>query len=169
MRSRLRAEHRAQGCDRRRIVELIRVRRHQRLADLPSLQRLISLRGVDARAPLVTEVPVTGASLRTLASVQPERYPVFLDSAALGPLARFSVLAAAPSAAMFRDAQGDLIGQGVTPGAGGFLDNLESWFRRDAAPRGAHPKTSPFLGGWIVYLGYEVAAEIEPRLRLPSA
>jgi anthranilate synthase component 1 len=127
------------------------------------------LRGVDARAPLITEVPVTGASLRTLASVQPERYPVFLDSAALGPLARFSVLAAAPSAAMFRDAQGELIGQGVTPGAGGFLDNLESWFRRDAAPRGVHPKTSPFLGGWIVYLGYEVAAEIEPRLRLPPA
>jgi anthranilate synthase component 1 len=27
----------------------------------------------------------------------------------------------------------------------------------------------PFLGGWIVYLGYEVAAEVEPRLHLPPA
>jgi anthranilate synthase component I len=128
------------------------------------------LRGVDARAPLITAVPVSGASLRTLASLQAARYPVFFDSAARGPLARFSLLAAAPRAAMYRDAHGALIGQGMTPGAGGFLDNLESWFRRDAAPpRDAGPKRLPFLGGWIVYLGYEVAAEIEPRLRLPLA
>jgi anthranilate synthase component 1 len=128
------------------------------------------LRGVDARAPLITAVSVTGASLRTLASLQAERYPVFFDSAAQGPLARFSLLAAAPGAAMFRDAHGALIGQGMTPAAGGFLDNLEAWFQRDAAPqRDERPKPFPFIGGWIVYLGYEVAAEIEPRLRLPVA
>lgn len=128
------------------------------------------MRGVDARAPLITAVPVTGASLRTLASLQAARYPVFFDSAAQGPLARFSLLAAAPSAAIFRDAHGALIGQDMTTGIGGFLDNLESWFRRDAArPREGGPKPFPFMGGWIVYLGYEVAAEIEPRLRLPVA
>ncbi len=27
----------------------------------------------------------------------------------------------------------------------------------------------PFSGGWLVYLGYEIAAEIEPRLALPRS
>ncbi|MEO8017249.1 MAG: aminodeoxychorismate synthase component I [Pseudomonadota bacterium] len=126
------------------------------------------MRGVDARAPLITAVPVSAVSLRTLAAVHPVRYPVFFDSAALGPLARFSVLAAKPSAALFRDTEGKLSGQGMTPVAGGFLDNLEAWFRREAVAQ-VPEKRLPFLGGWFVYLGYEVAAEIEARLRLPVA
>jgi anthranilate synthase component 1 len=93
---------------------------------------------------------------------------VFFDSAAQGPLARFSVLAAEPSAALFRDAQGALSAQGMTPVAGGFLDNLEAWFRREALSA-TDAKPLPFLGGWFVYLGYEVAQEIEPRLHLPAA
>ena len=128
------------------------------------------MRGVDARAPLITEVSVSGSSLRTLASIHATRYPVFLDSAAQGPLSRFSVLSAAPVAALFRNAQGALSGQGMMPGAGGFLDNLEAWFRRESSsPAESGAKSLPFLGGWIVYLGYEVVAEIEPRLRLPEA
>jgi anthranilate synthase component 1 len=128
------------------------------------------LRGVDA-APLITAVPVSGAALRTLAATQAARYPVFFDSAAQGPLARFSVLSAAPSAALFRDADGRLHAEGLIPVAGGFLDNLEHWFRAEAMPPmpGGPLKPLPFLGGWFVYLGYEVAAEIEPRLRLPVA
>jgi anthranilate synthase component 1 len=122
---------------------------------------------VETRAPLIAAVPVSSAALRTLAATRAHRYPVFLDSAAAGPLARYSVLAAEPRAALFRDATGGLRGRGITPGAGGFFDNLEAWFRREGAlvPK----KTLPFLGGWFVYLGYEAAAEIEPRLRLPAA
>jgi len=99
------------------------------------------------------------------------RYPVFFDSAAEGPLARFSVLAAEPRAALFRDAQGQLSGQGITTVTGGFLDNLEVWYRRETAtiPSEGVGKPLPFLGGWFVYLGYEVAAEIEPHLKLPPA
>jgi anthranilate synthase component I len=109
--------------------------------------------------------------LRTLAATQAERYPVFFDSAAEGPLARYSVLAAAPRASLFRDARGRLQGQGITQVAGGFFDNLEAWYRSDAEkPAVAAPKKPlPFLGGWFVYLGYEVAAEIEPHLQLPVA
>jgi anthranilate synthase component 1 len=92
---------------------------------------------------------------------------VFFDSAAEGPLARYSVLAAQPRAALFRDANGGLHGQAITPVAGGFFDNLEAWYRREAAT--AARKPLPFLGGWFVYLGYEVAAEIEPHLHLPAA
>ena len=129
------------------------------------------MRGVDARAPLITAVAVSGASLRTLSASQPARYPVFFDSAAEGPLARYSVLAAEPSAALFRDARGHLRGRGMTPVAGGFLDNLEAWFQREslAAASGESRKPFPFMGGWFVFLGYEVAAEIEPRLQLPPA
>ena len=122
---------------------------------------------MDARAPLVTAVPVSSTTLRTLAASRADRYPVFFDSAAEGPLARYSVLAAEPRAALFRDAVGKLHGQGITPGAGGFFDHLEAWFRNERAITSQKPL--PFLGGWFVYLGYEVAAEIESHLHLPTA
>jgi anthranilate synthase component 1 len=129
------------------------------------------LRGADARAPLITAVPVSAASLRVLAASQPKRYPVYLDSAAKGPLARFSVLGAKPSTALFRDGAGRLRGEGMTPFAGGFFDNLERWFQTESAPAmpGGVAKPLPFLGGWFVYLGYEIAGEIEPHLHLPAA
>ena len=92
---------------------------------------------------------------------------MFFDSAAEGPLARYSVLAAEPRAVLIRNATGELAGQRVTPGPGGFFDNLEAWFQRERAT--AHGKPLPFLGGWFVYLGYEVAAEIESHLHLPIA
>ena len=38
--------------------------------------------------------------------------------------------------------------------------------RRCAPPRPASPL--PFTGGWLLYLGYELASEIEPRLKLPQ-
>jgi anthranilate synthase component 1 len=122
---------------------------------------------VETRAPLVTAVPVSSTTLRTLAATRADRYPVFFDSAAEGPLARYSMLAAQPRAALFRDAAGGLHGEGIAPGAGGFFNHLEAWYRREAAP--APQKPLPFLGGWFVYLGYEVAAEIESHLHLPLA
>ncbi|HEY6124240.1 MAG TPA: aminodeoxychorismate synthase component I [Steroidobacteraceae bacterium] len=114
---------------------------------------------------------MSGEALRSLAASRPAQYPVFFDSAANGPLARFSMLACKPSATLFRDASGRLSAQGRSLVAGGFLDNLEAWFRDEATPAtpSATPKALPFVGGWFVYLGYEVAAEIEPRLKLPPA
>ncbi len=123
---------------------------------------------MDSRAPLITTVAVPGSALRTLAALQPERYPVLFDSAAEGPLARFSLLAAAPRAALWRDTDGNLGTSGFTARHGGFLDELEDWTRREGAPRTA-VHGLPFIDGWIVYLGYEVAAEIERRLVLPKA
>jgi anthranilate synthase component 1 len=125
---------------------------------------------VDSRAPLIAEVPVSGAALRSLAADSPDRYPVFFDSAASGPLARFSMLAGEPVASLVRDADGKLSATHRGIVSGGFLDNLEAWYRSESAamPAGAQ-KPLPFLGGWFVYLGYEVAAEIEPRVRMPRA
>jgi anthranilate synthase component 1 len=118
----------------------------------------------------MTVVPVPGAGLRALAAAQPERYPVLFDSAAQGPLARFSLLAGAPRAALWRDAHGKLAASGVPIMPGGFLDNLEAWFRTEATTGSQRsPNQLPFRGGWIVYAGYEIAAEIEKSLRLPRA
>ena len=104
-----------------------------------------------------------------LAHTRPAQFPVFLDSAAEGPLTRYSMLAFEPSAALLRDAQGALTARGGVPiGAGGFLDNLDAWLKREATPRNA-AKPLPFMGGWLVYLSYELAQEVEPVLRLPPS
>ncbi len=128
-----------------------------------------------SRAPLLTPLEVPGAVLRELAARQPQRYPVLLDSAALGPLARHSLLCAAPSAALWLDRDGHVGTAGVDAVAGGFLDNLEHWWRREMQSggvgegQGVSEGAPPFTGGWIVYAGYELAAEIERTLRLPRA
>ncbi|MEJ0084064.1 MAG: aminodeoxychorismate synthase component I [Pseudomonadota bacterium] len=123
---------------------------------------------MDARAPLIETVAVPGSALRTLATLSPAQYPVLFDSAADGPLARFSLLTAAPRAALWRDADGSLGASGITLTQGGFLDELEAWTRREHRERSTRGGL-PFVDGWIVYLGYEVAAEIERRLKLPRA
>ena len=52
----------------------------------------------------------------------------------------------------------------------GFLGSLESWWQALRLPDGTERETRlPFLGGWLLYLGYELAAEIEPCLHLPPS
>ena len=123
---------------------------------------------MDVRAPLISQVAVPAATLRTLAQTDPARFPVLLDSAAEGPLTRYSLLAFEPSATLVRDAQGALTASGMQPGPGGFIDNLDAWLRRERRPRDAS-KPLPFMGGWIAYLSYELAQEVEPVLRMPAS
>jgi anthranilate synthase component I len=52
-------------------------------------------------------------------------------------------------------------------GSEGFLSALEDWWRALRSPNAAAPL--PFTGGWLLYLGYELSIEIEPRLRLPPS
>jgi anthranilate synthase component 1 len=123
---------------------------------------------VATRAPLISKVAVPGAALRILADQYPQQFPVFLDSAARGPLTRYSMLAFEPQAWLARDANGALVAHGTRIGPGGFIDNLDAWLRREAKP--ADPgKPLPFMDGWFVYLSYELAQEVEPVLRLPAA
>ncbi len=119
-------------------------------------------------APHVVKVAAPGSALRALAAADPERYPVLFESAAEGPLARFSILAAAPRATLWRGSSGTLGASGLTLSPGGFLDNLEHWYRAESRSL-ARPSNLPFVGGWIVYAGYELAAEIERSLQLPRA
>ncbi len=121
---------------------------------------------MDNRAPLISKVAVPGATLRRLAANEPAQFPVFLDSAADGPLARYSMLAFEPQAGLVRDSRGALTATNCDTVPGGFIDNLDAWLRRERAARNAD-KPLPFLGGWFVYLSYEMAGEVEPVLRLP--
>ena len=114
--------------------------------------------------------------LRHLAARDPARYPLLLDSAAAGPLGRSSVLLAEPRAALWLSADGRLGAEGFTPRGARFLEALENWWldeatpaaeRTDSAPQGAPGHLAHFAGGWGLFLGYELAQETEPTLRLP--
>ena len=119
---------------------------------------------------IVRDLEASAHVLRGLASRLPERYPVLLDSAAEGPLGRFSILMAEPSGALWSDREGRVGAEAVPSGVvgpGGFLDALARWWEAEGRPGAG--ESEPFHGGWAVFLSYEVAGEIEPRLALPPA
>ncbi len=125
---------------------------------------------------LVRPVAIGDDALRRLAYSDPDSFPVLFDSAARGPLSRYSILASYPQAALWQDARGRLHASGMpAPSGGGFLAALEAARRSDGRDLPADPDSqhdapgfaaSPFRGGWVVFLGYELAAEIEPGLDL---
>jgi anthranilate synthase component I len=119
------------------------------------------------RAPLVRELAAPPGVLGDLAARFPERYPLLLDSAATGPLSEASVLLAHPSAALWLGADGALRSQGMQPAGTGFLGALDEWWRSERVAGTPQHAALPFCGGWGLFLGYELAQEVEPRLRLP--
>jgi anthranilate synthase component I len=112
-------------------------------------------------------------TLRRLAYHDPAAFPVLFDSAAIGPLGKYSILAAYPQASLWLDGRGQLHAQGaVASDARGFLVSLQQAWEgerlsgEDVGHDVGDSAGLPFRGGWVVYLGYEIAAEVEPRLRL---
>jgi anthranilate synthase component I len=59
-----------------------------------------------------------------------------------------------------RDADGNIVDAT-------FLDALDATWRAERVD--AVASTLPYRGGWVVFLAYELAGQIEPRLRLPAA
>lgn len=116
---------------------------------------------IPCRMPTIREF--AGApDLLSLHRRAPARYPHLLESAARGePLGRHDILFAFPGESLTLNADASLSG----PHAGeSFLSSLDQWIASEQASGDA---SLPFTGGWFVYLGYELAAEIEPRLRQP--
>jgi anthranilate synthase component I len=94
----------------------------------------------------------TGADLFALARAFPERYPHLLESALIGQApARFSILFAFPGYSIAGDGHA-VMGQ---------LDRIGAF---DALPAAPDHDELPFLGGWFVYLGYELAWTLERTL-----
>jgi anthranilate synthase component 1 len=97
-----------------------------------------------------------GFDLLDLHSFCPERYPFLLESSAAGPHGRYDILFAYPGEVLdllkIEDAD--------------FLSELDRhWAQVSIAPSNSE---LPFRGGWFLYLGYELAGQIEPQLQLPS-
>ena len=91
--------------------------------------------------------------LRQLHREHPSRYPFLLQSTAPGgSLGRYDILFAFP---------GETLVAGEEPA---FLDALDARWRQDRVDE--QGGDFPFNGGWFLYLGYELAAEIEPGLDL---
>jgi len=117
---------------------------------------------------LMRELPAVADPLPRMLALHardPARYPVLLESAAPGGrLGRHSLLMSAPGEQLCLHRDGRITG----PGTGGrFCTRLNDWWRAEqgAAP----PEPWPFGGGWFLYLGYELAAEVEPTLVLPAS
>ncbi len=96
--------------------------------------------------------------LLALHRLNPERYPYLLESVLHGTSsARYDILFAFP---------GEVLTLTELRG----VDFLEGFDRRWAEQRctAAPLRDLPFAGGWFIYLGYELAAQIEPTLRLSA-
>ena len=99
----------------------------------------------------------------------PDRYPVLLESVGGPPdLGRYDVLLALPGERLLLQADGRLEASPHAANQHRFLPALDAWWRAERSPAG-QPGVEPFAGGWFLYLGYELAQEIEPRLRLPQS
>jgi anthranilate synthase component 1 len=120
-------------------------------------------------APTVRSFSADFEPLRLIARF-PETYPGLLESnAPIGSSSgggRFDILPIASGECLRLDAQRRLSGPHAA-GAPGFLAALDNWWRALRIPSDAAP--TPFTGGWLLYLGYELSAEIEPRLSLPPS
>lgn len=104
--------------------------------------------------------------LADLHARNPERYPHLLQSSARG---RYDILFAFPGESLVLQPSGRLSLPAVPlPAGNDFLEALDGWWSAlRVAPDGA--AVQPFTGGWFVYLGYELAAQIEPCLCLPRS
>jgi anthranilate synthase component 1 len=106
-----------------------------------------------------------GFDLTDIATALPGLYPYLLDSAAPGPLGEHSLLL------RFDGQQLNLLSDGRINGPGsstGFLSRLNDWYLNEEKNQQAADGL-PFVGGWFLYLGYELAAEIEPVVKFPQA
>ena len=116
-----------------------------------------------------TCIRIAGAcDLLPLAAAHPERYPALLESAAPGPSARWDILFAFPEDRVTLAPDGM-----VRDGSGHdcrvrFLDALDGAWSSSGKHESGDAEL-PFTGGWLLYLGYELAAEVEPSLALPAS
>jgi len=96
----------------------------------------------------------------------PQRYPHLLQSNAHG---RFDILFAFPGDSLVLGVDGHVTGPVDAAASGNdFLTALDDWLQQQAITPPVKAGL-PFTGGWFVYLGYELAGQIEPCLQLPKS
>lgn len=96
----------------------------------------------------------------------PERYPCLLQSVAAGtPQAQYDILFAFPGETLALQLDGSLQRNGEPFADNDFLRQLDRWWQEEVCET---ESPLPFNGGWFLYLGYELAAQVEPGLSLPT-
>lgn len=115
--------------------------------------------------PLITRAINGAVDLLQLQGLNPARYPMLLQSVAGGnSLSRWDILFVANGEGLQSQA-GDTSDLANNPIHLPFLNALDVEY---IAQKSAEQSHLPFIGGWAVYLGYELAGQIEQRLHLPK-
>lgn len=116
--------------------------------------------------PLIRQALDNPVGFAELQRLNRRRYPLLLQSVAGGNnLSRWDML-------FIANGEGLQLADGVTRTLAGetvampFLDALDAQFARECIRPAACEL--PFGGGWALYAGYELAAQIEPSLALPK-
>jgi anthranilate synthase component I len=106
--------------------------------------------------------------LLALHRLAPSRYPLLLESSAQGTAqGRWDLLLAATGERLQLDRDGITRDEHGNAAAGDFFAALDATWQSQRVQRD-EPRW-PFRGGWALMLGYELAGQVEPVLRLPSA
>ena len=96
-----------------------------------------------------------------------QRYPFLLQSVAASTAqGRWDILFAFPGERLELDRANRL--HGGPEGEGDFLRALDTLFDAHGQAGRPRPGGLPFAGGWFLYLGYELARQVEPSLALPA-
>lgn len=110
--------------------------------------------------------------LLTLRRLRPERYPCLLESVAHGDdfAAAYDILFAFPEDRLVLDDLNALVrihadGRRCPEPEADFLAGLDRWVAEEANSAAVDTIDLPFRGGWFLYLGYELAAQVEPGLK----
>ncbi|MEJ2142041.1 MAG: aminodeoxychorismate synthase component I [Gammaproteobacteria bacterium] len=106
-------------------------------------------------------------NLRSLHATNPQRYPYLLESTAQSENTQYSLLFAFPEDFLILDAKQQLsYNDKIITSSNNFLQQLDIKWQQE---RERHDSVSdlPFSGGWFLFLGYELAQQVEPRLSIP--
>ncbi|MET0984459.1 MAG: aminodeoxychorismate synthase component I [Steroidobacteraceae bacterium] len=107
----------------------------------------------------VRPVKLQGGELRALHAADPLRFPALLESTGTHErLGRYDLLFGYPQTRLSLRSHGSLDGSVGSD----FLAALDQSWLRDRVS--SEPSDLPFTGGWLLYLGYELAQQIERRL-----
>ena len=106
--------------------------------------------------------------LTLLHAVNPNRYPFLLESVThTAPNSRYDILFAFPKQWLILDNAGQLSLDGEIINGTEFTPYFDLLWRKHAKHQSNNKaNTLPFTGGWFLYLGYELAKQIEPRLNI---
>ena len=125
--------------------------------------------------PLRRRLPGRMDLLR-LHSMQPQRYPVLLESSAdaldvsARSNARWDFLFLCEGEGIETSHDGSTCDLSGRPLPGGFLNAFDSAFKSCQVDRVDDAEdVPPFKGGWCVFLGYELTQEIEPTVNMPAS